>query len=68
MRSLTGAQIERPDEANCKIELYQAFLLSLEVELWHDEGDCLHRAGRFASVLATVSMKISDRAANGQPI
>lgn len=67
MRSLTGAQIERP-EASCKLELYQAFLLSLELELWHDEDDCLHRAGRFASVLATVSIRISNRPANGQPI
>ncbi|KAF9890400.1 hypothetical protein FE257_006068 [Aspergillus nanangensis] len=49
-------------EANCKLELYQAFLLSLELDLWHGEEDCLHRAGRFASVIATfVREELKDR-------
>lgn len=53
LRPVIIKELEGDPEPSRKLTLYQALLLNLELDLWQDEADCLDRAGRFASVIAT---------------
>lgn len=41
--------------SSSRLQLFQAFLLSLELDLWHDEDSCLYRAGRLPDIIPIVS-------------
>ncbi|KAF2204853.1 hypothetical protein GQ43DRAFT_109222 [Delitschia confertaspora ATCC 74209] len=54
LRPIILNKLENEYETSRRLQLYQASLLSLELDLWHDEDDCLGRAGRFSSIIATL--------------
>ena len=54
-------QLDNDHKYPCKLQLYQAFLLHLELELWHDEDISFSRAGRLANVIPRVRCLLSDQ-------
>ncbi|KAI9371328.1 hypothetical protein BJX61DRAFT_543751 [Aspergillus egyptiacus] len=54
VRPVLLEKLENNCQAFPELHLLQAFLIHLELDLWHDEDNCLHSAGRFSSILSTL--------------
>ncbi|KAL4892752.1 hypothetical protein BDV59DRAFT_202493 [Aspergillus ambiguus] len=53
LRRVILNKLEDVHEGKHNLQLYQALLLCLELDLWYGDDECLRRAGRFSSIIAT---------------